>query len=499
MSTSPISSSSLGNLASSSGGTSSTSGSSANNTSTSGDSSLVQPLTITTVSQYGSDLQSVLNRAVEIADIPVQQLQNQEEDNQTKQAALIGLNTDISTFVNDLNNLGTLASTGSLTPSSSDSNVSVSNTGATAAGSWTISNIQSIASAASALTSANSPYADASSTQVSSSGQLTLEVDGTTYPTISLTSATNNLNGVAAALNAISGDPVSATVITAGSGENYLSVTANNTGEGTVQLFDGSDDTGTNLLADSTAGTNLEFDLDGYSVNQSSNVVNSVVQGLTFTFNGMPSSSNVTLSLTTDPSQLSTALSTFVQDYNTLANDIAQQTTSSSPGPLMGDMALTSLESDMQQLVSYQGNQGSNGVNNLAALGITLNDSGQMSFSQSTFDALSSSQVQSAISFIGSSTSGLASLANTFDQLSDPTDGMIQSEESGIDQTDTDISDQIATKNQQIQSMQQNLSSQLEQADTLISQLQSQQTILTASLTSLNFVLYGAPPSDASS
>lgn len=486
MSTSAISSSSLLNMSNS--GTSSSSGSSSSgsgSSSTSDDSSLVQPQTITTVSQYGSDLQSVLDRAVEIADVPVQQLQNEEQTNLTQKAALIGLNTDITTFVNDLTSLGNLASSGSLSASSSDSNVTATNTGATNAGSWTISNVQSIATAASAMS--GSAYATVNSTQVASSNELTLVVDGKTYPTLQLTTSTNNLNGVAAALNAISGDPVTAVVLTGESGQNYLSVTANNTGAGTVQLFDGANSSGTSLLPSSTSGSDLIFQLDGIPVDQASNVVNAVVPGLTFTFKNPPSSSSVTLSLSTDPSQLSGALNTLVGDYNTLVADIGQQT-GTSAGPLQGDMALTNLENYMRQFTSFSG---TGAIKSLSDLGISLSDTGQMSFTESTFDALSSSQIQSALSFIGSSTSGLASMTSTFTQLSDPVTGLIQNEENGLDQTDTDLSNQISTMNTQIQNMQTAMSTKLEQADSLIAQLQSQQTMLTDTLTSLNYVLYG--------
>jgi hypothetical protein len=51
----------------------------------------------------------------------------------------------------------------------------------------------------------------------------------------------------------------------------------------------------------------------------------------------------------------------------------------------------------------------------------------------------------------------------------------------------------LATTNARISAMQSNLTLKLESADALLAQLTSQQTVLTASISSLNFALYGKP------
>src|SRR5579884_2556131 len=110
MSTAAISTSNLlsTNNSLSSSSSSSTSGSGVNSSTALGSGS-TSPLTLVGVSNYSSDLQSVLNRAVQIADIPVQELQNEQQTAMSKKAGLITLNTDIQNFTNALTSLGTLA------------------------------------------------------------------------------------------------------------------------------------------------------------------------------------------------------------------------------------------------------------------------------------------------------------------------------------------------------------------------------------------------------
>ena len=201
------------------------------------------------------------------------------------------------------------------------------------------------------------------------------------------------------------------------------------------------------------------------------------------------STSPVTLSLATDPTQLSTDLQNFVTQYNALETAVAAQT-GPSAGPLGGYTVLEQIQDAMRQMTSYTTSTGT--VQSLADLGVQFSDeTGQLSFDQTTFDALSSTQISDGLKFIGSATNGFGAFSSTFTQFSDPVTGLIQSEETGLKQTDTDLQTQINALNTQISTMQTNLTAQLEAADAQQYELQNQQTTLTASLQGLSVVLYG--------
>jgi len=483
---------SLGSSASSPGSSSpSTSGSSsASNAQTIAQ--LLAPQTFVGVSQYSSDLQSVLTRAVQIADLPVQALQTQEADVVSQVSALGSLQTDVNAMATALSNLSTVATTQSQTATSSDpSTVTATVTGSLPATQYTISDITSVAAAASETSVKY--FADATSTQVSPSGTMTLTL-GSQTAAIKLTSATNNLQGLANAINTATDAngnsiPVTASIITAGNGEDYLSVTADNAGATTLTLTEGAAGSGgADFLTENNQGSDTKFTLNGnISVDSQSTTINNVVPGLTIDVLQADPAGAVTVQVTPSATQFSNALSTFVSDYNTLVNDVNAQTGQNN-GALDGDSIMNVLRDDLRQLTNYQG---TGAIRSLSDLGISMDDTGQMTLDPTVLQGMSSSQLEAAFSWAGSSTSGFASLANVFNQLGDPVSGMIQQEVSGDQNTETNLNNQINLKATAVSQMQQNLQLQLAAADSMIADLESQQNMLNTTIEAMNYDTYG--------
>jgi flagellar hook-associated protein 2 len=545
------------------------------------------PQYFTGISTYSSDFQSIIQRAVSIEQIPITALQTQETNNLNQKQALVALNPDVAALGSAVAALGTLAANQGVAASSSDSStVSVTNVGATAPGTYTVSNISSLASTASETSVTG--YANTATTPVSQTGQMNLVVGSNTY-SLNLT-GNNNLNGLMNAINN-AGAGVNATVLTIGS-SSYLSVAADNTGATTLQLNDAPldlvTDTGTgaetstqtyanstttpvsgdgnvnlvvgsstyalnltgnnnltglmnainssgapgvsasitgsagayslsitgsgpgtialndqpsdgDLLTDTVQGqgSNAQFDLNNVSVSESTNTINDIIPGVSFTLlNTTTPTTSVTLSLATDPTQLSNALQNFVTSYNTLIGQVAQQV-GPSAGPLGGDLVISQIEQDTSQLASYWSSSGS--VHSLADLGITFGDlTGQLTFDPSVVTGLSSTQVSDAFKFLGSANSGFAQLANNFTTLSDPLSGLILDEENGLDTNNTQLANQVATLTAQATAEQTALTAQVQQADALVAQLQSEQNTVSGSLTSLSYVLYGSQNGNSS-
>lgn len=551
-------------------------------TSTTPSASVTAPQYFTGVSTYSSDFQSIIQRAVQIAQLPGIGLQNSVTDNTSKLTALQGLDPSLSALGSDVAALAALASSQGLSASSSDtSTVSVVNTGATAPATYTVSDITSLASAASE-TSLNGYTATQA---VSTSGHVDLVVGSKTY-SLDLTGAgQNNISGLATAINN-AGAGVNATVLTTGSSD-YLVVSASNSGATTLQLNDvapgtlitnngtgsetslqtyadeantpvlsngqlqlvvGSQNysldisannsldglaqainganagvtatvTGSagayslsltssgptsiqlndvaNLVSDTNQGSNASFQLNGIPVTQSSNNVTGIIPGVSFTLLNTDPAGSVTLSLASDGSQLSTAFQTMVTDYNTLVSQVQAQE-GATAGPLGGDLIINQISSDMQQLVMYWNPSSTSSIRSLSDLGLSFADNtGQLTFDQNTFNALSDTQLADAFTFLGSSTTGFGALAANFTQLTDPISGVIEMEESGLTQTNTSLNSQIATLNTRVAQIQASATAQAQQADALVAELQSEQSEQDASLQSLNYVLYGKPTTAA--
>jgi len=536
------------------------------------------PLYFTGVSSYSSDFQSIIQRAVQIADIPITNLQNQQATNTSKQQALTALEPSVTALGADVTNLGTLASTLGLSASSSDSStVSVVNTGATAPATYTVSNITSLATAAS-----ETSLQGYSATQaVSASGLVNLVVGSNTYQLNLTGSGQNTVSGLAQAINNANAG-VSASVLTSGSTQ-YLAVSANSTGAttlqvnsvtpvdlisnhgtgseaslqayadtiadtvsatGQIQFVAGSktyalDVSGThnnlnglvnainganagvtasvagapgayylslthsgpitmqlddlqnpsNLVSGTNQGTNASFSLNGVPITESTNNITDVIPGVSFTLLKKTSGS-VSLSLATDPSQLSSALQTFVTDYNTLVTGVQAQQ-GQNAGPLQGDLIINEISRDMQSLVTYWNPTGTSTIRSLSDLGVTFNNTGQMSFDANTFNALSDTQISDAFKFLGSATSGFAALASNFTQLDDPIEGMIQAQITGYQTANTTLGNEITTAQDRATQIQQSVTAQAQAADALVAELQSEQNTVDASVQSLNYTLYG--------
>ncbi len=366
----------------------------------------------TGISQYASDYQAELNKAVQVANIPLTQLQTQDTNVLAQKTALGSLNATVADLTTSLTALGTLASSQALGATSSNTSaVTATATGATAATSYTINSITSVAAAANETSTAS--YTSSTSTPVST-GTMTLAVGGVNT-TIKLTS--DNLNSLSSQINAADAG-VTASVVTANgssslsivsntgaeeiqlfdgasaagtdlltntgtgtetstttyadptatpvstgtltllsgstpytfqltgnnltslrdqinaqnagvtasilttSGGNYLSIAANNTGATTLKLYDGPSATGTDLLSTTNQGANAVFHLNGISITQAGNTVNSVIPGVTLTLQA-PSATATTITLASDPTQLSSALQDFVTKYNAVATAVA--------------------------------------------------------------------------------------------------------------------------------------------------------------------------------
>lgn len=437
--------------------------------------------------QYATDFQNILNKAVQTAEVPLTQLQTQDSQVLAEKTALGSLQGTVAELTASLTALGMDGSSLALGATSSNpSAVTATNSGATSPATYTINSVISVASAASETSLAS--YADSGSTPITtgsaSPGAMQLVVGSNTY---NFTLTKNNLTGLVNQINGLNAG-VTASILTTAGG-NYLSLQANSTGATRLQLNDESSGTGTNIITATNQGTDAEFLLNNIDIKQASNTVNNVIPGLTFNIVGK-SSAATTLTLASDPSQLTNDLQTFVNSYNDLEAAVKAQV-GTSGGALVGDSVITGLQETMQHLVSHFSTT-TGSVQGLSDLGVTFNGiDGTLTFDPTVVGGMSSSQLTDALNFLGSTTTGLGAFSQNFDQFSNSVTGLIQTEIASDTTSDTELQKQISTTTDQINAFQQNLAKQIEASDALESAYESQQTELTASLQGLDLVLYG--------
>ena len=421
-------------------------------------------------SSYASDLQTQLNREVEIASLPIQQMQSEVSTLQSQQQALSGLQSAFGSLQSLLTSIGA-DSTGALSATSSDSSVATATAGSGAtAGTYTIQ-VDQVGTYSASLSDAGlTTVTDPTTGNISSSSAFTLTVNGTAY---AISPSGSSLDDLVSAINN-AGAGVQATAVNIGSDTSpdyRLSLTATNVGATTIQLNDGTND----LMDTLSTGADAEYSVDGSGseVDSTSNQV-TLAPGLTVNL-VQAGSSPVTITVGANYNALSNDLSNFANAYNTAVSTLGEQI-GQNAGALAGQSIVYSLEDALNGLVNYT--SGTGAANSLASLGLTLDENGQMSFDSSTFSSLSIADVQQ---FLGSATSGgfLQSATNSLSSVADPSTGAIQSEFNSLDSEVTNEDTLITNEETRVTDLSNNLTQQLSQADAIIANLEEQKTYYT--------------------
>ena len=452
--------------------------------------SSITPLSFTGVSTYSNDFQTILTRAVNIASLPLKLLQNTESDLLQRKSQLSSFGDSVSALTGSFATLSKAVSTSGVQASSSDTSlVTATASGASTVSNYTINTITSLASAASETST--SGFADSTAAAVSSTGSLKLVVGDKSY-NINLSNARNNLVGLQNAINSL-GAGVSASILTTGTGAtpNYLSISSNTNGETHLQLFDDPTGTNTNILTSANQGSDAVFQLNNITVHRQSNTVNDLIPGVSF--NLVAKTANpVTLTLSSSSSALSNALSSFVSNYNGLRSQVDGQI-GSGAGLLSGDSIVIQTSGILRNIAGYtsSGPVTATSVQSLADLGVTFSAQGQASFDSTKVANFSDAQLTSAFAFVGTASKGFASLGGNLQQLSDPVNGLIKEQQNSYTVQDNKLKTQISNLQTRIGLLTTATQARLSQMDALIASLQSQQTVITASIQSVNLALFG--------
>jgi flagellar hook-associated protein 2 len=253
--------------------------------------------------------------------------------------------------------------------------------------------------------------------------------------------------------------------------EYHLSVTANTTGATTLTLKDSG---ASNLLTTSNQGTNAVFTVNGLPVNNSGNTITDFAPGLTLT---IEDAGLTTVSIATDRSAISSALANVAADYN-LAVAKLQTQIGEDAGVLSGSVIVRQAQQAFREITAFQG---TGTFKSMVELGLELDDDGLLSFNSLTFNTLTDAQMSDVLSFVGDTTSGFAGEAfSRLKDLADPVVGQIQTTIDILEETDASITEQIEAAEERIDRLIANLEGQFAAADLVLSQLESQQTLLTS-------------------
>jgi flagellar hook-associated protein 2 len=422
-------------------------------------------------SEFSSEFQQEITRDVEIADLPIDTLQNEQTTLQNQSSALTTLTTDFTSLQTAIQSLSSALSGSSYAADVSDPSVcsaTLSN-GATQG----VYNID-VESVGSYQTSLSTNTWDSSG---SSPNTYALVVGASTY---TFTPADNSADSVVAAINAQYGNIVQATAVNVGSSsdpDERISLESTTLGPTTVDLELNGQSLQTQQQPPGSAAQ--------YQVNNSGITVTSdtptvtISDGVTLDLTGTGSAS---ITVTRPTSSVSNALTSLVSAYNTCATAIADQR-GQSGGALQGQSIVDELQNALNTIADYivPGGAGAD-INSLASLSVTMADTGQMSFDELSFAGTDLTNSGAVNAFLGSATGGgfLEAATNALNNVLASSTGLLPTTQSA-DQTQlTNISSEISTDQASVSTLQSNLEDQLSQSDATIAELEQQYSDLSS-------------------
>src|ERR1035437_528158 len=431
----------------------------------------------TGVSSYASDLQQVITRSVAIASMPLSLMQTQLQSLDNQQSALNGLDTTFTALQNAISGIGTTLGPSSYSATSSSSAISALVSSAALEGTYSV-DVTSLGSYSTSISDPSLPaVADPNSSSISTASAYTLTVNG---KTTTITPAGSSLMDLAHAINSAAAG-VQASIVNTGSSYRLVVRSTDLAGD-SIQLNDGSQD----LLDTLTTGAPATYDISGLGgatqpIDSSSRTV-TLAPGVTInllqqTAAGQPA----TVTVSRDTSGAASAISSFVDAYNAAVDALNQQV-GQSGGALSGQSTISDLRNAMRQITQYSGTSG--GVTLLSQLGISMDDTGKLTFDASQFSSVNASDLDQ---FLGSATGGgfLQTATNAMNAVEDPTTGFIPTATNDVNGEITQENNVITQEQQKISDLQSTLTQHMAAADATIASLESQKNYITNLFTAM--------------
>ncbi len=218
------------------------------------------------------------------------------------------------------------------------------------------------------------------------------QLNGSFQKTVAVTS-TDTLSEIATKINNLN-IGVGASIINDGSATApyRLSLSSQNSGVAGRLVFDGS---GAGLSTTSLVQGQNAVVVYGGNANgtggllstSATNAISSLVPGLTLNLTGV---GNTTVAVTNDPTQVTSAVQTFVDSYNQVVNNIAQLTNFNASDPtqngiLFGNSDVQSVQNALNQFITHVFPD-SGQHDTLASVGITVNQDGSLSLDTDTLN-----------------------------------------------------------------------------------------------------------------
>ncbi|MEO0576735.1 MAG: flagellar filament capping protein FliD, partial [Pseudomonadota bacterium] len=330
-------------------------------------------------------------------------------------------------------------------------------------------------------------------------GSLVLSVGGEGFA-VSIDEENNTLEGIRAAINdAPNNTGVQATIINADGG-SYLVLVGDETGaENTITVTQSGGDGGLSALVydPDNAITNLtrtqaaddaRAEVNGFVVSSATNTFDDVIDSVSFTAVEETGSDAFEITVSNNTGQVSAALGIFVNAYNDFI-DTADQLSAFDPetkvaGALQGDSLLRNATSLLRRELSNNTESAQSSVDTLTEIGIALDEDGKLQIDNELLQPVLDDNFRAISDLFGAEdgyVSRITSVIETFTRE----DGLLQTRTDGIQSSIDALSDQSESLAARLESLETRLFRQFNGLDSLLAQLNSTSSFLSAQLANL--------------
>jgi flagellar hook-associated protein 2 len=236
-----------------------------------------------------------------------------------------------------------------------------------------------------------------------------------------------------------------------------------------------------------TPGSNEAKDaslsLDGIAITSASNSVSRAINGVTI---NLSAAGSTTLTVSRDNSAATNAVQAFVDAYNSYQKTVgtlaSYDSSTKQAGVLLGDATLSSLQRQIASVLSSK--VAGNSFGSMAVLGVTRQADGSLSLDSSKLTAALNSN-PAAVQDLFAGTNGYATRLNSALDGFTTAGGVIPTRQQSLNDALAKLTTQQTQLDQRMSVYQQQLLSQYNALDTLMSQLNNTSSYLTSQLSAL--------------
>jgi flagellar hook-associated protein 2 len=434
----------------------------------------------------GIDLNSILSQLMEVQRRPLYDVQAQQKTIKSQISDYGTLKSTVSVFQEALDKLKDADAFKTYTASSSDESVFTASADSTAAtGSYNVN----VTQLAQANKLASMRFAD-STTATVGTGTLSVSVGADTM-NLTVDATNNTLAGLRDAINGATDNPgITATIINEGGGSRLM-LTSNETGLENAMvianqttafggMFDITNDQDGDDLNDVegqaqqvSAAQDALFTVDSFSVSSATNSAADVIEGVTFDFASVGTS---TLSIGRDDDSLAKLVEGISDAYNTMRGKIS----SLREGNLRTDSTLRQLDNMFLAEMTQSANL--TGLTNLFEAGITRDRYGKLNFDSAVFkEAMATNSTQVAALFTDEAEGFAVRLSSLAESVLDY-DGLFKTREEGLNSRLKSLQNSEDRINRSLVDMEARMKKQFSNLDTTMSKLSSTSNYLNSQL-----------------